>query len=363
MDVPFQDVPAGTSLEGPQHLHVTGVRGQDDNPRSAEFAMNAIDGFDAVESGIWRSISVTSGRWGSKLFNRLLPIRGFGHEFHIGLGVDQSGDAFTKKRMVIDRRIQIGIRMALMRPRASSKQLQYLGDTLRRDQQAGTLQLNFSARSGFAPQIQLCADSARAFTNPAQAPVPGCADLSQQFLSGRYPSRHRECASTISLLIVSNLPFRCAAHAHAGRRFESAHERFGRFVVKQRGQAMGFASRRCTPERWVSLVRRLRRSPVHSRMSPGRVGLLRGDSDRKSWLDAALGDGLFGPVDRTIERLYRFAGASRQHVAGGLKPEHQPVQALQQRVVSSRGDARSVRSAAPRKSRVEAVSSWRKRIR
>ena len=46
---PFQDVGSRPSLKGPQHLHVTGVGGQNNNSGIVVLAPNSLDSVDAVE--------------------------------------------------------------------------------------------------------------------------------------------------------------------------------------------------------------------------------------------------------------------------------------------------------------------------
>src|SRR5262245_4028394 len=96
--LPLQDVPSCASLERSQHLHIAGVCRQDDDPGISEFALNSLDGFDAVEV---RHLQIHEGdvrAVRSKLFDRLAPIRRLGHELHVRLGVDERRDSLTEER-------------------------------------------------------------------------------------------------------------------------------------------------------------------------------------------------------------------------------------------------------------------------
>src|ERR1035438_2994445 len=56
----------------------------------------------------------------------------------------------------------------------------------------------------------------------------------------------------------------------------------------------------------------------------------------------ALGDGLVSLADGPVERADGLFGAPREQVARSLEREHQPLKALQQRVVQFARDARTL---------------------
>jgi len=56
----------------------------------------------------------------------------------------------------------------------------------------------------------------------------------------------------------------------------------------------------------------------------------------------ALGDSLLRPFEGAIESFNCLFGAPGEYVASCLKPEHQPVKTLQQRIVQCAGDERAL---------------------
>src|ERR1700692_533183 len=115
----------------------------------------------------------------------------------------------------------------------------------------GNSQLNFRARCGFAPKIQLGADSLRTFTNPGQPKVSGASTFHQDFWVNA-PSIVADPQAN-QAIIVSNLglDLTCAcvleriSYPLAGKPVD--------FVLEDRRQGLGLPLYRHTEGRRIAI--------------------------------------------------------------------------------------------------------------
>ena len=98
----FQNVPAGSGFERALHFDIAFERGEDDDARRGKFAANGEHRVDAVQV---RQAEIHEHD--IRVGGPVLP-DGFGSggrlrdQLHIGLAVDDGGDALPQKRMVVD---------------------------------------------------------------------------------------------------------------------------------------------------------------------------------------------------------------------------------------------------------------------
>src|SRR5215813_8972545 len=104
MHLSLQQVTARTGLDGSHHLSIATVRRENDDTGAWKLLPDLTDGLNTVQA--WkldvhqRHIRLVR----PELCDGFLPTGGLGHQLHVIFSVDQSGDPFAKKRMVIHRK-------------------------------------------------------------------------------------------------------------------------------------------------------------------------------------------------------------------------------------------------------------------
>src|SRR6266853_2841025 len=134
-----------------------------------------------LKPGIWRSINVTSGRCNRNCLIASCPLDASATNFMSSSALTNAAMPSRRRGWSSTLRTRIGLGLVLMTSRfteyskfsAFTRCVRGIGDR--------NGQLNFGARSGFAPEIQLGTDSLRTFTNPGQTPVSGACAFLQDF--------------------------------------------------------------------------------------------------------------------------------------------------------------------------------------
>src|SRR5215210_4125193 len=98
----LEQVGSSPGLERAQYLDVSCVSRQDDDPRGGEFGAYRDHGVYAVH---FRHLQIHQGyirMMFSELFDRLMAVRSLSNQGHVRLTGQQSGNALTEERMVVN---------------------------------------------------------------------------------------------------------------------------------------------------------------------------------------------------------------------------------------------------------------------
>src|SRR5713226_10121743 len=124
--------------------------------------------------GIWRSINVTSGRCNRNFSIASCPSEASATNFMSDSPLTSAAIPWRRRAWSSAVRIRIGPESARMGSRPLAEKPESAGIRgFRVSNGGGNGQLNFRARSGLAPEIQLRPYSFRAFTDAEQPPVSG----------------------------------------------------------------------------------------------------------------------------------------------------------------------------------------------
>src|SRR6266851_10209786 len=101
MYVPLQYVTPRTSFNSAQHLDVACIRRQNDDASIGEFAANAHDCLDAVQSRHLKIHQRYVRPVHSELIDGFLSVGGFRDQLHVGFSVDERCDPLEEEGMIV----------------------------------------------------------------------------------------------------------------------------------------------------------------------------------------------------------------------------------------------------------------------
>ena len=98
----LQQVGGGPGLDGPRRLHIALIGGEHDDPRIAGLGA---DRFDRLEAAHARHLKIHKGDVGPQIRerrDRFGTVAGFADNLHVALHLDDRGNAFTQRGMIVD---------------------------------------------------------------------------------------------------------------------------------------------------------------------------------------------------------------------------------------------------------------------
>src|SRR5215469_12487922 len=263
-------------------------------------------------SGIWRSIKVTSGRCERYFSTASRPLDASATSF-ISASPLISAAMPSRSRgwsSTVSTRISLG--MVVIAPRFAEHPQSKALLRCFVSNRSGNSQLDFRARSGFAPKTQLCANSLGAFMDAPEPPVSGAPAFLQDCRLNA--SSIIAYAQAKQVMIVMYLGFNLIGMSM----LESIAQQFAgysiNFVLQDGRQALPLTLYNHTEGRRISIPLLWGQFLDHCRERLCKVALASGCRTQVLNGAPAFRERLFRPQDRAIKGLGCFLRPPRKHI-------------------------------------------------